>query len=173
MTTAQVTVLFAGLTLHLAPVVVETGVQVGFFFTKPLTSNLKLTIDMLKKVLTSMQLDSMIKDPTSGYGESQGVFGEVIGGRTWQKDCRSVGLAIDNTGSSEHLLQVALALVEGLPSGVPSWTVATFNDVSEEIADENVKFVVTTDKLSDLRQSLNEIDFAEGGMLRSKRHKVT
>ena len=31
MTTAQVTVLFAGLTLHLAPVVVETGVQVVFF----------------------------------------------------------------------------------------------------------------------------------------------
>ena len=30
MTTAQVTVLFAGLALHLAPVVVETGVQVGF-----------------------------------------------------------------------------------------------------------------------------------------------
>ena len=134
-----------------------------FFFTKLKTSNLKLTIDMFKKVLTSMQLDSMIKDPTSGYGESQGVFGEVTGGRTWQKDCRSVGLAIDNTGSSEHLLQVALTLVEGLPSGVPSWTVATFNDVSEEIADENVKFVVTTDKLSDLRQSLNEIDFAEGG----------
>ena len=33
MTTAQVTVLFAGLTLHLAPVVVETGVQVGFLKT--------------------------------------------------------------------------------------------------------------------------------------------
>ena len=43
MTTAQVTVLFAGLTLHLAPVVVETGVQVGFFFYK--TFNFESEID--------------------------------------------------------------------------------------------------------------------------------
>ena len=43
MTTAQVTVLFAGLTLHLAPVVVETGVQVGFFYK---TLNFESEVDV-------------------------------------------------------------------------------------------------------------------------------
>ena len=82
-------------------------------------------------------------------------------------ECGALGLAIDNTGSGVNHLQIALDLVEGLER-VPFWTLTTFKDFSkeaafEEVAPENVDFLVTTDNVDILKESMAEINFSGNG----------
>ena len=82
-------------------------------------------------------------------------------------ECGSLGLAIDNTGSGSDYLQILLGLVESLEK-VPFWTLTTFNDFSnkiafEEIASENVDFLVSTDNVDIFKESLIKMNFSGGG----------
>ena len=79
-------------------------------------------------------------------------------------ECGSLGLAIDNSGSGSAYRQNVLDLVNSLQK-VPFWTLTTFNDFSEntafeDVAPENVDFLVSTDNVDILKENIVGIDFS-------------